>query len=320
MTKFASISIIWLLVSALVQYTAARTVPLQTTRNIEKEQWKLYLLQVNFYRGLWARVNMNGESLSSTTYTTNFTELPNQPAGSEKVQLTVTYDDASFSRFGASVIRFMYLNGKPPKFGVRLSPNGTLSSDVAEGTIFYPQSFAVRPSQDLAESSPIFAIDKNLVSPLNNRHRINILPVYLGNALSYVSFAREGAETDQYPIRTPFSTEEQGTRLASGRMTHGAYTGVKQCVRPDYTYTRTVVGYTNGLPALLTGSARVALQLPDGIAVSYPRKVGPSTVGSRLTFDAEWVLSANVVLRSWTVYSADGKFFKDCTATFHKVG
>lgn len=296
----------------------AEQIPSSVTRNIKDAQWTFFMRQVDVFNGIWLRVNAAGQVFSSTTYVRNLTRVPDQPSGSEKVLLTLQYDNPAWPSDGVTRKQYVYENGHPPIFGRRLYANGTLAKISATGSMFYPTRWGVWPSMNAGVMLPLFAVEKFLRHPVLASHRVTILPIYLGGRYSHVTYARELAGKP-YP-GAHYSKSKAAKRVIN--RSHAALSGtfavVKQCIDTHRSYTRKL-SFVRNVASLPAGPSRIALNLADGISVSFPRRVGPSLLGSRTVLYMQWDLRGEEVVRAWTVYREDGTLSHDCTATYYRV-
>lgn len=297
-------------------------------KNISSDQWKLFTTGVQSWNGYWIRYSADGNIISNTFVKRTFNHLyPNL------VVQTNSYTNLKFSSVGAgkSKVRFLYIH-KLPLIENFYSLKGDDDDDdwtetteqannILSGSylMFYPPYFAAWGYKKLNTNS-IFFFEKFVkpsILPFN--FRLSVTPFYVGGRFYRVSVAREVSSPQVYGKNSLWSDNQKGFTMINDNFVNSSvvWVGSTYCSTTDFHYT--VKKVESILPGdfLPIGNDRVNLQLPDRVAVSFPKFV-PVNNNNFIEFNFRWIVHDDEVISSVTTYDSEGHIFKDCTTIMNR--
>lgn len=290
-------------------------------RDISGEQWKYFERQAQRWNGLWERVNATGDVFQFTRMKRKFEKIPGGYNGLPAYRQTNLYENPNWSDNGETKRQWMYVKTDLQSYGLFLFPNGTVLDAPLPGIItFFPYGFGHWTFGTVDSSSAFHIVENYVLHPMKSRIRFTVAAIYVGGKFSYISFAREVANTNKFPAAI-WKGGKVVDVVNETKPLMGAWTEVTSCVRePSRIYERYVRVVDHDIEAIPSGPDFVTLRMRDGpIVFSCPATFAPLNGEKDVKHYQEWKISQKVYVRVVLSFAPDGQIKRDCVTVYHAI-
>lgn len=312
-------------VSALPSWARSPVIPLHSPIDIRPSQWEHFKKNIGNWIGIRAYYKLSGgEPFKEVETTRSFKLSSSPPEELERVDHHgILRDKKAANDQQPLESRHRFFDSDPPRFAQKVLPDGQLGSPAPGIFLFTPHGAGSWLTPSAQAFKERFAIERYILHPHIANVQLCFAAMLDHTEVHFISITREENRDNHsgYPSKASFSLATEAQLFGkenNDALPKRPFVAVEHNVKADMTLSSSVHN-VEGLPGLPVGVQWTSLQLPDGIAVSVPCRLGPEQIEMGLTLEILWKLDRGSWLHSRVEYAEDGKFSNDCTTVYYEV-